>query len=309
MMRKIMVPLDGSPAAEHALPWAIQLARKAGASVDLVRVSFPPAAVVGADGLTIGDPTLYQTLVKMEDDYLKQITTQYTTSDVVVTPTLLDADDSTAGCLSHFVTTHEIDLTIMTTHGRGPFARFWLGSVVDEFLRTSHGPTLLLRAGSTGQADPSTVPMIKHVIVPLDGSDLAEQVIAPAETLARLAGADLTLILVLNEVEDIRSLVAKAKGTTSELFPPESAVRSSRDYLERKAEPLRRAGHKVHARLVERGEVTEVLINQSSEPGTLVSLATHGRGGLTRMLWGSVADKVVRGATGPVLVVRPREEE
>lgn len=309
MVRKIMVPLDGSPAAERALPWAMQLARKALASVDLVRVSFPPPAVVGADGLTIGDPTLYQTLLQMEDDYLKRIATQYTTADVAVTPTLLDADDSTAGCLSHFVATQGIDLTIMTTHGRGPFARFWLGSVADEFLRTSHGPTLLLRGGAAEPADLSATPAIRHVVIPLDGSDLAEQVIAPAADVARLVGADLTLILVLNEVEDIRGLVAKAKGTTNELFPPESAIRSSRDYLDRKAGPLRHAGHKVHTRLVERGEVAEVLINQSSEPGTLVSLATHGRGGVTRMLWGSVADKVVRGATGPVLVVRPREDE
>jgi nucleotide-binding universal stress UspA family protein len=305
MVRTIMVPLDGSPAAEHALPWALHLARQAGAVIKVVRVSFPPTAVIGAEGLASGDPGLYQALQKQEEEYLTQVSARHATPNGVVTADLLDGDDSAAGMLAKFVTTHSVDLTVMTTHGRGPFARFWLGSVADEFLRSSDGPTLLVRGDQPGPPAPAFTPDVKQVLVPLDGSDLAEQALEPAVTIGGLFGAEFTLLLVLNAVEDIKALVAKTDSPAADLFPPESAVRAAKDYLERKAEPIRQTGRSVRTRVIERGSATEVILTEAAEPGTLVCLATHGQGGLSRLLLGSVADKVVRGATGPVLIVRP----
>src|SRR5262249_42499567 len=129
MYRSILVPLDGSTFGEHALPAALSIARRAGASVKVVHAHAP----VFANGLM----STY-TLDTQERDYARSylgevILRLRKATKVPVSSALLEGP--VADTLAAHVTAAGADLVVMTTHGRGPLSRFWLGSVADELLR------------------------------------------------------------------------------------------------------------------------------------------------------------------------------
>ena len=147
MFRNILVPLDGSPFGEHALPIAYALARRAGAQVHLVRVHEPLAAMVPvmagwAPGAEMEQWT--REVAESQSAYVRGVAEQ-APADVRVTPRLLhgmvlDALEVDAQRIG-------ADLVVMTTHGRGGIARAWLGSVADGLVRRLHVPVLLVRPG------------------------------------------------------------------------------------------------------------------------------------------------------------------
>jgi nucleotide-binding universal stress UspA family protein len=159
-------------------------------------------------------------------------------------------------------------------------------------------------------------PVFKNVLLPLDGSELAEQILEPALALGTLMQAEFTLLGVVDPIlefdEDIRgrrsiafspSLLAEVKAAR------ERHEAEARSYLNQVANRLRSESHRVQVRIAQNLKPAAAILNDASDQSIdLVALATQGRGGLARMFLGSVADKVVRGATTPVLVYRPRNK-
>jgi nucleotide-binding universal stress UspA family protein len=192
----------------------------------------------------------------------------------------------------------------MTTHGRGAFARFWLGSVADRVIRHSTIPTLLVRPNEEQAADLSNRPFLTRIIVPLDGSELAEQIIEPAMKLGKATGADFGLVLVLDAVEDI-------EGAHEDQGPrawfPEATQAKAEVYLKSRSSNARS-----FTQSDDEGDSSRHGCGRDSDyagqhGNAAIALATHGRSGIRRMFLGSVADKIVRGATVPVLVYHPAE--
>lgn len=307
MIRTILVPLDGSRTAEHALPWARSLSRRTGAAVRLARVRRIPPAPMAGEGMTTYDPDPYTYITKEEDEYMAAAAKSWLDpeSETTLTGVLLEPNDSIAGTLIQYAEIVTADLTIMTSRGHGPVSRFLFGSVADEYLRRAPGPTLLIQGDAATVPDPSVEPRVCRVIVPLDGSDLSEQAVTPALTLFDWYGCEITLLLVLDAVEDIRQLMERVEGSISHRWTAQTAAPIAGEYLQRVADRLRRETSKVRTKVVEHGPAADVILFEATDPTTAIALATHGRGGLTRMIFGSVADKVVRGAIGPVLIVRP----
>src|SRR5262249_56389554 len=87
----------------------------------------------------------------------------------------------------------------LTTHARGPFGRFWLGSVADKLMRTLPVPVLLVHP-KDGAADLQEDRPLQHVLLPLDGSPLAEQMIQPAVALGSVSNADYALLRVVKAI-------------------------------------------------------------------------------------------------------------
>jgi nucleotide-binding universal stress UspA family protein len=187
------------------------------------------------------------------------------------------------------------DLVVMATHGRGPLGRLWFGSVADVLLRRLSVPLLFVR-GYNAPADLTGDPLPRHVLVALDGSDVAEQVLEPALALGTLTGADHTLLRVLPSVTDYSPGYSGA-GPQAEAW----------SYLRRVADRLGGRTLRVHPRVVHDGQpvARSILHYAQTHDADLIALGTRGRGGLARLLRGSVADRVVRGASVPVLVFRP----
>lgn len=308
MIRTIVVPLDGSRTAELALPWARSLARRTGAAIKLARVRLIPPATASGEGMTAYDPSVFEVTRKEENDYMTNVVERWMDqeSETVLTGDLIEPNDTIAGMLIQFAKTVNADLTIMTTRGHGPVSRFLFGSAADEYLTRAEGPTLLIHDNAATAVNPAIDPRISKVIVPLDGSILSEQAVVPALTLFDWFGCEITLLLVLDAVEDIRQIMERTAGSISNQWTPQTASPIAGEYLQQVADRLRRKTSNVQTKVVEHGSAADVILAEAADPTTAIALATHGHGGLTRMIFGSVADKVVRGATGPVLVVRPR---
>ncbi|MGH7844387.1 MAG: universal stress protein [Candidatus Binatia bacterium] len=140
--------------------------------------------------------------------------------------------------------------------------------------------------------------MYTQILVPLDGSETAEQALPYARILAATLKTPVELMGVIDistQLEKVRYLAALV----------DNAIRSSQDYLKRVAKTFPGASVKC---TVEKGRAEEVIIAKAAdERGTLVAMASHGRSGIDRWRLGSISEKVVRGATNPVLVVRANQ--
>ncbi|HZI77079.1 MAG TPA: universal stress protein, partial [Gemmatimonadales bacterium] len=194
------------------------------------------------------------------------------------------------------------DLVIMTTHGRGGLRRAWLGSVTDQSVRSSEIPILVIRARQEGAAEPATE--LREIVVPLDGSPLAEAALKPAIELGRLWDAELSLVQIVRPIILTAPHLTFPSGYSEQV----TAIRRelAQDYIRDVAERLRESGVKANGVAVIAGSVPETLIDLAApERTSLMVVATHGRGGMKRLMLGSVADKLVRGAKVPLLVVRP----
>jgi nucleotide-binding universal stress UspA family protein len=301
----MLVPLDGSSFGEQALPLAVSLARKAGATLRLAHVHTP---VVYVEGLVAVDNMLDQRARDEEQAYLERVARRL--EPVLQAPIAVHLlDGPIPDGLQEHAAAVKADLVVMTTHGRGPFSRFWLGSVADQLVRRSTVPLLLVRPPEEAEAAPSPngATLFRHVLIPLDGSPLAEQVLEPAVSLGWLSDADFTLLRVVTPPSAYGydpAAVVIAGGDAAVLEQMQSEAWT---YLERIAGPLRARGLTVETRvLIDAQPPRAILDLAGARNSDLVALATHGRGGLERLLLGSVADKLVRAAHVPVLVVRPQ---
>jgi nucleotide-binding universal stress UspA family protein len=155
---------------------------------------------------------------------------------------------------------------------------------------------------------------LKNILVPLDASKLAEQMIERAVELGRLTGAGYTFLSVIKPVPTIgfptgsASLDAEVQNNLSQMDAlQEQQRKEALAYLDSVAKPLRTQGLRVETKVVVEERPDVAILQEAVVPAVdLVAIETHGRRGLSRLILGSVADKVIRGAAVPVLVHRPR---
>jgi len=302
--RSILVPLDSSATAEQALPLAIAVAQRTRAKIRLALVHQTLIAPVH-----LGTERLYTSIElsvrKSEREYLRGWADRIreTSGRPVAAVTLTGA---IAPALEEYVRENSIDLVVMTTHGRGPLRRAWLGSIADHMVRSLEIPVLLVRSAAA-QTQPAETPraQLGNILLPLDGSPLAEAVLEPALALARAWEVEIELVQVIEPlVFPTGSQMLPAVGYDEKLT--EIRRDGAKDYLNDIVERIRAEGVKASTAAVLGVGVADTLI-QLAQPERygLIAIATHGRGGLRRMALGSVADKLVRGAEIPVLVCRP----
>jgi nucleotide-binding universal stress UspA family protein len=287
MVETILVPLDGSPVAEQALPLALAVAQRTGAALELVQVHECYAFKDPACSWGPYDPKAEAALKSQEKAYLENTRKLLEANSPVQVGTSL-IDGGVAEALLDSVKTRKADLVVMTTHGRGPVSRAFLGSVADELIRRAPCPILLLRPQEVAPAMGAKA-TIHKVLIPLDGSALAEQALGPAFELGQAMRASYVLFHVAPGGVD----------RTADLPGPAQARR----YLEASASRLSANGGEVQVHLVTGRHVASAILEEARAMGCdLIALATHGRGGLKRLILGSVADKVLRAASMPLLV-------
>ena len=147
--------------------------------------------------------------------------------------------------------------------------------------------------------------MFQRILVPLDGSELAERALPYAKELAQQLGASLTILRVVNSLE-LTSAQAFSGYLPAEVYDAafEDARRAAREYLETVAKGLAADGLAVDWVMRTGDPAGEVIEHEREGRADLVVMSTHGRSGLGRWVFGSVADRVLRGGTIPVLLVR-----
>jgi nucleotide-binding universal stress UspA family protein len=303
LYRSIFVPLDGSPFAEQAVPIAAEIARRASAILQLALVHHPVPALATALEVPEIETQLDQEARLRERTYLDGIVTRVrTTANIPVSAVVLDG--AVADALQAQIESTGTDLVVSTTHGRGPLSRFWLGSVADQLMRRLHVPLLLIRPAGDATLAPTSV---EKVLIALDGSPFAERALSSATALGRVFEASYALVFVVEPPLPIADpsglMVLPTSGDT------ERRIReNARQYLDRIAERLRKDGCVVTCHAVDGPNAAGTILGQADAINAgLIVLASHGAGGFERLVVGSVADKVIRGSTRPVLVVRPAE--
>jgi len=299
MFHTILVPLDGSPASEQALVTAARLAQGSSASIHLAHVHSPYTTTpITIEGLPVIDEELRSLAADHELAYLHQVAKSVPIANHE--PIVARLEGPIAFALSSYCHDTGADLVVLTTHGRSGFTHLWIGSVAETLLRSLHVPLLLLRPTPT----PAPPTPFRHIIVPLDGSALAEQILPHAMALADHDGAELTLLRIIEGHPII------APSSNIAYRPHEDTATEQREtaqiYLERLARELLAAGHPAHTAIVAADHPARAILASADERGAdLIALATRGRSGMTRAILGSVADKVLRGGSLPVLALRP----
>src|SRR5208283_3917513 len=201
MYLSLLVPLDRSSFAEQALPLALSIARRTSARLDLVEVHALYALGDPTAGRLPFEPDRDAECMQQEQLYL-DATAKWVTavSPVPVTAGVLSGSAvlpaMVADSILERALTGKVDLIVMATHGRGPLGRFGVGSVADELIRRAPIPVLLVRPSEKApQVIPE--PVLDNILIPLDGSPLAEQVLEPALDLVRLMEARCSLLRVV----------------------------------------------------------------------------------------------------------------
>ena len=300
MYRTLLVPLDGSRFSEHALPLAASIARRAGAALYLVHVH-PPRPIGEGVAALATEKAAWAQAKSYLDEVVKRLE-----AGTGVRATTRVLDGPVPDTLHECATGQIADLVVMSTHGRGPFSRFWLGSVADQLAHRLPMPLLLVRPHEAA-VDLAREPALTRLLVGLDGSPRAEEVLGPALGLARLTGATVALLRVVlpPPVYGMDLPPYAAAGAGADLTLLEELRHEADAYLTRVADRLRGEGHAVEARVAVHTHAATALLEEADRTGCdLIALETHGRRGLPRLFLGSVADKVVRGAGVPVLLHR-----
>jgi nucleotide-binding universal stress UspA family protein len=315
-MKTIIVPLDGSAIAEQVLPHVGQLAATLAARVHLLVVitdaqkqrliaqyAVAPAEAGGHhETVWQWEQRAQAELAHVAEDYLTAQAQALRAVGLDVTFAVMSG--APAERIADIAASEPEALIAMATHGYSGLRRWTLGSVADKVVHAATTPCFLVRA--VEQA-PSSVGPWKRILVPLDGSTLAEQALPLAIELARNTQAEVIALQV------ILPLAADAPGFSpfARLFPPSIAFP---DGLREQAHQQlattinRFAAHKaLITPVVVFGVPAEEIINEAVQHHVdLIVMATHGYSGLRRWALGSVADKLLHASTVPLLLVRPQ---
>jgi nucleotide-binding universal stress UspA family protein len=292
-MRTVLVPLDGSPIAESILPYVQAFAHLTDLDITLLRVVEPWTSSFDS-GLSLYAPLANEEQVASE--YLAQLAERLTaTGRVVLTRVVIGRPADIIVDIAP-----EFDLIAMATHGRSGIGRWAYGSVADKVLRSVARPVLLLRARPD---EPMAARLPHRILVPLDGSVLAEQALPLAADLAGRGDASLILCRSITRPRDGGG-VAASRGSSSGAASTSHSRVPAEVYLASVSQHLTRLGLAVTS-VVGAGPAADTILACADEQqAELIVMTTHGRGGLGRWVFGSVADRVLRGAPIPILLVR-----
>jgi len=319
MFQRILVPLDGSVRAEHAILIAKRIARATGGAIILLRIV--PPRLDHTPSLIVPSPfkeELLQDTLAQVSSYLADVVSS-TIGEEIKTEIHALSGIPMHGILT-FAQKNKIDLIVLCSHGYTGFKRWALGSVAQHIVRHSAVPLLLVREGgpqpATQLADASH-PL--RALVALDGSSLAEATLVPTIHLAAALSAPRS-----GEVH-LLSVVTpptKPQELLDEVELQDRALHASATYLNLLADELSMTlatelGVKIITSVTMSDDVADTLIREAElgeESGAfqaydLLALATHGRSGLERWMMGSITEWVLHGSKLPLLIVRPQRQQ
>ena len=300
MYSKILVPLDGSKTAEKVLPYARHLAGKFKIPVELLAVLdiAEMATHISAEKARHLD-TMIEDGMRASTTYLRGIATTFPEGNVTCTVEKDRAEEAIIGKAG----ADGGALIAMATHGRSGMDRFLLGSVAEKVLRGSANPLVLVRAKE--EAKTSGEAPFKSIIVPLDGSELAESVIPLAATMANKLDLEVVLFRAYHMPYNAYGGDDGYMVNYDELI--DSVRDEAKEYLDKQVAEVKKLGvAKVSALSKEGSASDEIIALGHKTPEGLIAMCSHGRSGLGRWVLGSVAENVVRHSDAPVLVVRAK---
>lgn len=296
LYRKILLPIDGSAEAERVLVYLPQLAIPGETTLVLVNVVESFRYAMAASRHT--PPDFLEHLRSGAEAYITEQRNALQSAGYRVEAYVVEGD--AAGSILQVAATAQADLIGMTTHGRSGFVAWALGSVAERVISEADLPVFLVRRSSLPTGD-----NFRHILMPLDGSPLAEQALPQASALAQASQAKLLLLQVAQTFDEGNRRIlfrgeAEAENTLAQWRADAQA------YLERLAQQMRAEGIDCAYRVLA-GDVAQAIVEAAQEEkADLLVMSTHGRSGLQRWVYGSVSGKVLRSLACPLLLIRRR---
>jgi nucleotide-binding universal stress UspA family protein len=232
-------------------------------------------------------------------DYLENLVAVWNRPNVRIQRMIVEGDE--AGVIVDVASAEDVDLIVMTTHGRTGLTRWVLGSVTERVLRDAPCPVMTMRSNAP----------VENVLITLDGSNLAEHALKPGLAVARALGADVHLLTVSETAHvglvDIAEAEVAAVNGVPVSADDEYAVLTR--YMDQLCRGRDWDGVNVSYEVISGKAVEAILDYADANVCDLIVMATHGRSGLRRWLYGSVTSKVMRSANRAMLIIRPPEQD
>ncbi|MFC1939489.1 universal stress protein [Chloroflexota bacterium] len=313
MYKKVLVPLDGSVLAEAVFTYAKELAGRLGIEVILLNIStaeereFMPMhrAYVEQAAETVRSQAI---------EVQKKTGSKAGSRPVKVRGELVEGYPAEE--ILRYAEKNAIDFILLATHGRSGLKRWTIGSVADKILRASEVPIFLVRAGIADEIAYDKWPRIK-IVAPLDGSGLAEAVLPHVEMLAKQWDAESVEVVLLRVCEPPTtpsyyvSELPEVPLSWGDYIQQETArcKQLSNDYLAGIEKRFKDTGFTVKSEILVGKAADEIVDYVRKNPFSLVVMATHGRSGISRWIYGSVTDNVLQGVSSPVFLIRTQQSD
>lgn len=297
MFEHILVPLDGSHLAEAALPAARFLAQTLSARVTLLHVleRDAPVEIHGEPHLTSEN----EAHAYLTDVAQRAFPVGMALEKHVHTPVITDVAESIVAHTAE----HHADLVVMCVHGYGGMRSWLFGSIAQQVIAAGQIPTLVIQPLDSGE--PADF-QCRQVLVALDGNPEHEAGLPLATDLARVCGASVHLVMVIETPDTLTGVRAAAArflpATMSALLDLDED--SGMSYLQKHIEALKASGLSVTA-TVSRGDPTQRIVEAADDVAAdLIVLGTHGSKGFDAFWLGSVPPKIAHRSKVPLLLVR-----
>ncbi len=302
MFKRILVPLDGSQMAEQTLAYVRWLGTRLTAPIELVSViePIPHELVEAAEEASLkrveGDRRA------KSEEYLESIAGPMRKGGLQVSWTVVEGQSAfgIVGAAENAPNT----LIAMSTHGRTGMDRWLLGSVTDKVAHSTSTPLLVVR--SVGEGDEAESTILSGVLVPLDGSKAAEQVLPHVVGLVKPLGLSVTLASVTPDPGAFFGYLYEGASITEEMSVRVDA--RAEQYLAKVSEHLQSEGVSSAQRVLHGDPAAELLKIANESPNTAVAMVTHGTPGVASWTIGAVTSRLIRYSSAPTLVVRAEED-
>jgi nucleotide-binding universal stress UspA family protein len=303
MYRKILVPMDGSEIAECVLP-----------HIEKIATGSKPAEVTFLYVVQPFDAPMtdleFRARIESEatsaaEGYLKDLIARLDYKENAKSAVILG---KAADSIVDYASQNGMKLIIMATHGLSGISRWVRGSVAEKVLHEAKVPVWLIRANAPQKRSYKRKKKLT-MLVPLDGSELAEAALPSVQSLAGQFNApevEITLARVCEMFLPPYHYPPPASVSWEEYFDHEKkrCKEICHEYLSGIGETLRGEGLNVHIKVLE-GDPAESIIEYDNKSNfDLIVMSTHGRTGISKWAMGSIADKVLKGANSPVFLVR-----
>jgi len=290
MLRSVLLPLDGSALAEQAVPVAVAVAKRHGALLHLVTsnehhwwslaAELPAPVTMSAGGAWTERARAWL------EDHAARATVQ---SGVRTRISALDGRPAAA--IDRYAREQDVDLIVLTRHGRGGNAGAWIGSTADALIRLTGVPLLFVHG-------PVAAAGFRQVVVALDGSTTAERALDTVPWVA--PGAHWLLLHVVGPPH------AEVSPEVTDVLERE---RAGHRYLDAVARRAAAAGAHIETRVVISPDVAGTILRDAAAAGAdLIVLGTHARPPIVRAILGGVADKIIRRSETAVLIAPPKRD-
>lgn len=301
MIQHILVPLDGSELAECVLPHLMAIAPSTSARVTLIHVL---ERNLSRNGSTLPFDLLGWHMQKQEaQSYLDRITERLQKLDLPVEQVTLEGNP--AEMLIEFARNNDVDLVLLSSHGRTGLSEWNVSSVVQKILLRAYKSILLVRAYTSPPAEVH----YKRLFLALDGSTRAEYILPFAMSLAQAHQSNVVLGMVIQTPQTIQRFPLSEEETVwLQQFTEKNQNEATR-YLDQLATQLRLKSVSSEVKIVVSENALGAVYDMAEESDTdLIMIAAHGYSGERRWPYGSIAASLIAYGHSPLMILQDLAE-